>query len=273
VMEYCDKPLPDGTASPYDETESWPRKPHEAGTMDWMPITISKASGEVTTTVLRLATKDGRVAIICHTPMATGLVEGRMMTPTDTKCDILIKNFPYSLSCPAGKTRGLALVTSVMTRYDNGMPQVRQTKDANVVPINNHKMTLKFQRFAGYKVRGPAGQWQMSGDIPVRIKISKPHWVPSYQFQSHRHYQFSFGLSSKEVNSISSGEVMWDPQLSSHFKQEAVAQLLRPTTSAPKPVTLMSLMGWQANGSARNTPGVWVLTILACALPFVVGGQ
>lgn len=273
IQEYCERPLQDGTAAPFDESKSWPRKTTETGKLRWLPIRVSRlpqTSDRVASTLLELTTEDHRLGISCHTPEEKGLIEGRVLTPTDTKCDIKIKHWPYSLRCPDDKVRGLALVTSVLLRYDDGEPAVEPSADgeANLVRVNRKKMTLRFQKKAMLQLQGdsldnPGEQHPVS----MRLKVSEPHWIPSNKYQSHRHYQFSLGLSSNEIDRLAAGMLTWDPLLSSHFRHESgkeKPQRLRATTDG------MSFMQQQEkSAAARIFPG---LSISALAVVIVALG-
>merc|ERR1711988_551775 len=98
--------------------------------------------------VMLLQTTDKKLTITCRTPQVAGIVDGKYLTPVDTKCDIKVANWPYSLSCPPGKIRGLALVTSMMTRYDDASNPVDTNFDENEIHVNSKKTTMKFQKTA-----------------------------------------------------------------------------------------------------------------------------
>jgi len=216
-------------AAPYDEDKSWPRKMHELGKMAWDPIVISKKQeqySDLMLTVLVLRTTNKRITVTCRTPSAAGVVNGMPMLPTDTKCDIRIKHWPYSLRCPSNKIPGIALSTSVLTRYDDHVQKPNSAdKTVNKVQVNAGKMSLKFQKQATLRLLETSStgktEWVGRGKVPVKMLVSKPHWIPSEHFQSHRHYMFSFSMSEGDSRQISSADLLWDPQLSSHFRSKS----------------------------------------------------
>merc|ERR1719353_1405803 len=80
---------------------------------------------------------------------------------------------------------------------------------------------MKFQKTAQWRVMNDRGSWDNRGSVLMRMQISEPHWIPSTQFQSHRHYTFSFGLNRDAMDSIANTELLWDPQLTSNFETKA----------------------------------------------------
>lgn len=254
VVEYCDVPGEDGMAVPYDEEHSWPRKLHETGKLKWLPITVSdrqKENSDTTLTIMMLQTQDKRLGITCRTPQVAGVVNGKFLTPVDTKCDIKVSHWPYQLNCPPGKKRGLAVQTSVMSRYDDATtPTTSADGESNTVNINSHKMTLNFQNTANLRVLRADGTWANKGSVYVRMKVSEPHWTPSEQFQSHRHYSFSFAM--KDMEQIPNSELVWDPQLTSNFQPQ-------------KPVHHLDLD--HAAGSLQAQPKITVSSFLGLTEP------
>jgi len=250
VAEYCDTPLEeDGTAKPFDEAKSWPRKLHETGKMKWTPITTSdrqQMNSDMMITVLNLATEDKKLTLICRTPQVAGVINGKYLTPTDTKCDIKVSHWQYSLTCPPGKVRGLALQTSIMTRYDDNTNV--ENGESMDVATGKGKMSMKFQNTASLRVLQPNGAWKNRGSVHVRGHVSEPHWVPSTQFMSHRHYSFSFGLTEEHMNQVQNSELLWDPQMSSNFQTPGqehtrdVTPVERTLLKQPK-ITIMSFLG------------------------------
>jgi len=270
VVEYCEKPqskkgLAAQQAAVYNEEKSWPRKRHETGRMKWLPIQVVKQQrkgSEVMVNSFTLMTQDKRLRVVCHTPLAQGTIEGINLAPTDTKCDIVIHRWQYSLRCPEGKLRGLALQTSVLSRYDDAeKPKVVDTgsgASAYQVYVNGHKTSLKFQRTARLKTLSKRS-WNSRGSVNVRMRISKPHWIPSQQYQSHRHYAFSFGVSQKDR--ISASELFWDPQMSSHFQSEP--------NSFETPQSLMEASVYSSAGSRNAGLGYAVMAfVMALTLMF-----
>merc|ERR1711939_225364 len=117
-----------------------------------------------------------------------------------------------------GKKRGLAIVSSVMARYDDATAPSTTAQGGNKVDINTQKTTLKFKKTAKLRVLQSNDSWEDRGDVLVRMRVSEPHWIPDTQFQSHRHYTFSFGM--KSMQQVGNSEINWDPQLTSNFKPE-----------------------------------------------------
>jgi hypothetical protein len=272
VAEYCEKPLNDGTAAPYDEDRSWPRKLHETGRMKWRPITVSnrqKRNSDAVLTIMMLQTEDSKVNIICRTPQQAGIVNGKYLTPVDTKCDIKISHWQYTLNCPAGRSRGLAIVTSVMSRYDDAQTQTSSSGDptAHSVHVNSHKTLLKFQKTAKLRVLNSRNEWDNKGSVHMRMKVSKPHWIPDTDYQSHRHFSFSFGLDSHGVSQISHSELNWDPQLTSKFNPQerprklALHEGVKDLEAQPK-ITLMSFLGLTASASSASTLQMGCVSLL-----------
>jgi len=276
VAEYCDKESEDGdgTARPYDETVSWPRKMHEAGKMKWLPIAVTnqqKPNSDMMLTVMRLITQDKRLSITCRTPQVAGVVNGKYLTPVDTKCDIKVTNWPYALTCPPGKIRGLSLVTSMLTRYDDASNPEDTNVDENEIHVNSKKTTMKFQKTASMRVLQPDASWQNRGSVYMRMQISEPHWTPSTQFQSHRHYTFSFGLNRDAMDSIGNTELLWDPQLTSNFETKSDETKLDPkhtvTTLHQQPrITFSSFLGLseglQRTSAASPQVVAWGISVL-----------
>lgn len=273
VAEYCDDPLEDGTATPYDETKSWPRKLHETGKMKWTPINVNdrqEHGSDMMLTVLNLQTEDKRLNVICRTPQAAGVVNGKFLTPTDTKCDIKVSHWHYSLTCPPGKARGLALQTSVMTRYDDNTNV--DNGDSNKVGTGSGRMTMDFQKQASLRVLQPNGSWKNRGFVLVRMHVSEPHWVPSTQFMSHRHYSFSFGIKEVDMAQVQNSELLWDPQVTSNFQPPETKHVVDVTPvekslhKQPK-ITLMSFLGLSAapvETEETEKPGIFCLWGALC---------
>jgi len=247
VVEYCEAPLKDGSAAPYDETKSWPRKLHETGKMKWLPIRINNhqaGNSDMMLTVLVLQTEDKKLTITCRTPQVAGVVRGRFLTPTDTKCDIKVSHWDYTRQCPPGKVRGLALSTSVRSRFDDATaPVTSKDGDAYDVRLNSGRSKLQFQKVASLRVLESNDEWANRGDVHMRLVVSEPHWTPSTQYQSHRHYQFSFGM--RNMDDMSNSELVWDPTLSSNFRQEEPAERLDLDSAVKEPesLTVSSLLG------------------------------
>jgi len=285
VAEYCEAPMEDGTAKPYDETKSWPRKMYETGKMKWNPIIISNAqkrNSDMMLTVLRLQTDDKKLTITCRTPQVAGVVNGHYLTPVDTKCDIKIAHWQYSLNCPPGKVKGLGFVTSVMTRYDDTAENPEDVDpssdpDVETVETNSMKTTLKFQKMADLRVLQADSSWQNRGSVYMRMKVSDPHWIPSYQFQSHRHYTFSFGMEN--MDQIANSELNWDPQLTSNFQQKHTKRevdlehTVETLHKQPK-ITILSFLGItdpvpvETKSNACSRGNAWSLSVLI--IPVVI---
>jgi len=286
VVEYCDVPDKEGIATPYDEHKSWPRKLHEAGKMKWLPITVTtkqKANSDVMLNVLMLQTEDKKLTITCRTPEVAGIVNGRFQTPLDTKCDIKISHWHYEQTCPPGKVRGLALQTSVQSRFDDATaPKTSSDGDTYDVDMNAGKTKLKFQKNASLRVLQPNDQWVNRVEVNMRLVVSEPHWTPSTQFQSHRHYQFSFGMDQPRMGQVGNSELVWDPQLSSTFRQEKPPTQLNlgEAVHRPDPLTIKALFGLEtrqeaalrvlgktsAAGTVRWCPTALAVTVAAALL-------
>jgi hypothetical protein len=257
VVQYCGKPVLNphtnlNEAAPYDEKVSWPRKRRGLGRMRFYPISVATRTQKnsfVKEKVVLLQTTDKRVMIRCRSPLAVGVIEGMKLSPTDTKCDIKFTNMKYTLACPAGKQRGVALQTSLMSRFDDASAVATSADgSANKVKVNHNKLSMKFQKTARLRELQANGEWQGRGNIPVNMVVSEPHWVPDQRYQSHRHYSFSFGLSDKAMSSISTSEIMWDPELSSHFDEPNNAE----TQQLYKATTLVELNSSSASRQATQ---------------------
>jgi hypothetical protein len=195
--------------------------------MRWTPITVNnqqQKNSDMMLTVMRLFTKNNKLGITCRTPQVAGVVDGRLLTPTDTKCDITVNKWNYQLSCPIGKQRGLAVLTSVMTRYDDAQAPKDLSEALNVDLDSARHLAMKFQKVSGLRVLHPNGQWENRGSVHMRMAVSQPHWIPEQKFQSHRHYAFSFGLENDQVTQLASSELVWDPSISSHFRQTSAEE-------------------------------------------------
>jgi len=246
VAEYCETSMADGTATPYDETKSWPRKLYATGRMQWQPITVADQqveNSDVILTVMRLSTVDNKLGITCRATQKPNTVlagQTDVLKPTDTKCDIKVSNWQYGMTCPVGKVRGLAVLTSLLTRYDGEGEDKRVGADSHKVSVAGGRQSMKFQKRASLRVLHPDGKWVNRGAVHMRMRVSEPHWIPSSEFQSHRHYQFSFGLDHDRMNQVQNSELLWDPELSSSFgggeadQRDVSGDLERNDLSSPR---------------------------------------
>jgi len=290
IVEYCDKAASTTSAAipvAFSPEKSTPFREYSLKYMEWNPIRMDRELLDNGATVenMVLISKDHKIKISCVIPVNhPQSIDGEEVNLTQQKCSFYIRQWDFTLKCPAGKTGSLAMSTKVTARDDHGTGDGKPTltpRFKGQLAFDKNKVSMQFEKQAVihiHKEKGKAGDFRSSVPV-IMTQAKKLEWTTDSRFKTNRHVYFSFIVS--DVSKFKSGILTWDPELSASFKAApeafesigSAAATPLPESSKTRKDTTADFVQLQtlptSEAMPKQMPTLLMMLLLACIIASV----